>query len=400
MATLKLTKSVVDKLAVGETHWDNAIKGYGVRYQSETSGRVFVFNYRNAGGSRRQINIGAYGAWTEDKARREAARLRVLVDTGGDPQQIKSDARTAESDTLGAVVEAYMTSDRVKRQRLRTLKETERALLKQWAPFHGVSVFALRRRQIADHLATLANRHGPAAASRSWSCLHGCLAWAINKRGYELPGGNPASGLDPDERPQTEKARDHKLTPDEIRALWKATANGSDHSRIIRLLLLTGQRRLEWGGAEWSQINREAKTLTIPVGKAKNKQSHVVPLSQAVLDQLPEQGRSPYLFGTLGRPFGGYSRHKLALDERCAIRPWHVHDLRHTVASALRKEIGTPPHVIAEILNHKLTKAQGVTEATKIYITDRDENAMREALSDWANYVALLVTGDPKVTPS
>jgi hypothetical protein len=63
------------------------------------------------------------------------------------------------------------------------------------------------------------------------------------------------------------------------------------------------------------------------------------------------------------------------------------------------EQLGVAPHVVAWILNHELGKAQGVGGATGVYIRRRDERAMREALAQWSMWVALLVTGDPKVTP-
>jgi hypothetical protein len=52
-----------------------------------------------------------------------------------------------------------------------------------------------------------------------------------------------------------------------------------------------------------------------------------------------------------------------------------------------------PPHVIEAALNHQSGSKSGVAG---IYNRARYETEVREALSDWANYVALLVNGDPK----
>ena len=46
-------------------------------------------------------------------------------------------------------------------------------------------------------------------------------------------------------------ARDRVLDDDEIRAVWRACQD-DDFGRIIKLLLLTGCRRNEIGGLQWS----------------------------------------------------------------------------------------------------------------------------------------------------
>lgn len=40
-----------------------------------------------------------------------------------------------------------------------------------------------------------------------------------------------------------EKTRDRVLNDDEIRVIWKATNDGGDYSRIVRLCLLTARHR-------------------------------------------------------------------------------------------------------------------------------------------------------------
>jgi integrase len=275
MALAKITKSVVDGLACNSIVWDTEIKGLGIRRQTSDA-KMFVFNYRNGGGARRQINIGRFGSpWTVEAARKEALRLAGTVVTGGDPHTAKQEARAEASETLGALIDRYLVIAR-ERQRPRTYLETERSLKTHWKAFHATSVFDLRRRQLADHLDGIKSRSGPSAATRAWSCLNTCLAWAI-RRGYELPGSNPATGLNPAPAPE----RDRVLTAAELKAIWDATGDGSDYSRIIRLLMLTGQRRNEWGWAEWVEIVGDE--LRLPRHRVKNNLAHVVPLSALAL---------------------------------------------------------------------------------------------------------------------
>ena len=150
------------------------------------------------------------------------------------------------------------------------------------------------------------------------------------------------------------------------------------------------------GSLRWDEIDRDAQTLTIPKERAKNKQELVLPMTQAMLNLLPEQGRGQFVFARRA----GFNVWKLAgpLWRKAKIEGAVLHDIRRTVATMMRKRLSIAPHVIAELLNHTLGAAHGVGGSTGIYIRERDEKAMREALTLWSNYVLLLVTGDPKVS--
>ena len=82
----------------------------GLALKVEPSGtRTFVFEYRLRGKPSQRYNIGRYGEpWTLDAARREAGRLRALVDTGVDPLARRAEqmggGRTV-SDLLGRFLE-------------------------------------------------------------------------------------------------------------------------------------------------------------------------------------------------------------------------------------------------------------------------------------------------------
>ena len=53
---------------------------------------------------------------------------------------------------------------------------------------------------------------------------------------------NPVSAT---AKPGAEKDRDRVLSADELRAIWAATEGKGEHNTIVRLLMLTGQRREE-----------------------------------------------------------------------------------------------------------------------------------------------------------
>ena len=65
-----------------------------------------------------------------------------------------------------------------------------------------------------------------------------------------------------------------------------------DYSRIVRLLILTGQRRAEIGDLAWPEIDFDKRQIELPEHRTKNRRPHIVPLSEqalAILEAVPAQ---------------------------------------------------------------------------------------------------------------
>jgi integrase len=74
--------------------------------------------------------------------------------------------------------------------------------------------------------------------------------------------------------------RERVLTEDEIGEVWRAAGDaGSPYGAIIRLLILTGQRRGEVAGMTWAELSDDLTSWTLPGERTKNGVAHVVPLS-------------------------------------------------------------------------------------------------------------------------
>ena len=153
-------------------------------------------------------------------------------------------------------------------------------------------------------------------------------AWAIGEGLCDL---NPVIGTNKAEEAGT---RDRVLSDAELAAIWEAAPEG-DYGRILRLLMLTAQRRDEIACLRWSEINTEAKTITLPRNRTKNGREHVVPLSSdalAILEVIPKQADRYAVFGLGDTGYSGFSAPKVKFDEKLgnAVKPWTLHDLRRT----------------------------------------------------------------------
>jgi integrase len=401
MAIGTISIRAVEALGPGDALWDaehkSAVRGFGVRRQRDAA--TYVVKYRVAG-RQRFLTIGPHGApWTPEKARREAKRLLGLVAEGRDPADERAQAAQQAADTLGLLVDQYLGHAKQK-QKPRTYVETERHLRVAWKPLHRQSIFSLSRRHIATRLGALAAERGPIAATHARAALSALFNWAIAE-GYEI-GANPVLGTN---RPSAGKARDRVLTDAELRAIWLA-CDDDDYGRMVRLLMLTAQRRDEVGGMRWPELSDG--TWTIPGARTKNHREHSLPLSGAALALIEAQprrndrdfvfGDGPRKSGDRHRGFSGWSKSKAALDARIAAKGeplphWTIHDLRRTSATVMADRLDVLPHIVEAILNHVSGHRAGVAG---VYNRARYAGEMREALDRWAQEVLRIIEGRPR----
>jgi integrase len=90
----------------------------------------------------------------------------------------------------------------------------------------------------------IASEQGEVAADRPRTALSGLCGWAI-ERGY--CDANPTLSI---RLRAPKRVRDRVLTESELVEIWQA-AGDSEYGTIVKLLMLTGQRRLEIGDLGW-----------------------------------------------------------------------------------------------------------------------------------------------------
>ena len=403
MALASITIRTVQALAPGEALWDaghkEAVRGFGVRRQRDQA--TYVLKYR-VFGRQRFFTIGPHGSpWTAEKARREAKRLLGLVADGKDPADTKVQASLQAADTLRKVADQYLEVAK-KKQRPRTHSEIARYLLTAWKPLHSLSVFKISRRHIAARVADIATEQGAVSAARARTALSTMYNWAI-REGLDIPA-NPVHGTN---RPEQPKSRERVLSYGELAEIWQACGD-DDYGRIVRLLILTAQRRDEIGGMRWQELDTEAGQWFLPSARTKNHREHVLPLVRDALALLPHCrtgrdhifGDGPRREGDQHRGFSGWSKSKAALDARilaarkmvdAGAKPlshWTVHDLRRTAATVMADQLGVLPHIVEAILNHVSGHRAGVAG---VYNRARYQAEMRQALERWGAYVSDIV---------
>ena len=387
---MRLTRTVVAKLEVpvGQaetTYYDDNLKGFGVRARRGGK-RSWVAVYR-IGRKVRRVTVGDAAIVGPDEARAKARKVLARANLGEDTQAKRKEEKTKAVITLGAVIELYIQRYVEKRQRPKTQYETKRYLRKSWRQLHDVPLHQLARRDIAMQLTEIVDKHGAISANRARTALHGFFVWAMQQGIAEV---NPVAGT---AAPAAEQKRDRVLTEDEIRAIWTATIGSGDYATIVRLLLLTGQRREEVAGIRWTELDFERAVWSLPADRTKNGQAHDVPLSDLVLEIL--MGREPrgereLIFGEGKGSFSGWSQAKARLDRRSDVSGWRLHDIRRTVVKGMA-ELGVQPHIIEAAVNHLSGHKAGVAG---IYNRATYAAEKRCALSAWADHIRTLADSE------
>ncbi|WEJ32003.1 site-specific integrase [Devosia sp. SD17-2] len=363
------------------------------------------FRYRSPiTGKPKKFTIGTYPTFSLATARETANDLRQDIRRGTDPAEDRRAAKARAADVTRDV-DALLT--RFIKHHVGAKKASTSRLMKQQIetelrPAWGKRrIETITRADVKALVNGILDRGAPVQANRVFSLARLFLRWCVDEA--EVIEQSPAIGM---RKPADEGTRDRVLSNDELRWFWRATGRAGRFGVCARLLLLTGQRRMEVGGMEWPELALDASTplWTIPPARVKNGSEHAVPLSQAAVGELASLSpvnASRFVFTTDGEvPSAGWSKSKAVLDALMleearseaesegkkpieALTPWTLHDLRRTCATGLAS-LRQSPHVIEAVLNHRTGIVRGVA---RTYNRFEYLDEKQHALTAWASYV-------------
>lgn len=404
MAVGRITKSAVDGIHPGSRDkllWDDKIAGFGVKVTPKGR-KVYLYQYRigGRGAKVRRYTIGPHGAWTADKARDEAQRLSMLAMQGIDPQGEKVERhRRAVELAFDAYVANRFVDECLKVKWPASWQDAERTLNRFAVPvLKSKPLDEITRQDVRAVLAPLGKM--PATEKKVFAIMRRLFRWAVNVGDLEA---SPIAGM---EGPEGAVARDRVLEDNELALVWKASEKiGAPFGPLVRLLILTGARREEVAGLAWSELRQDELLWKLPADRAKNGRANDIPLSKLAMAEIAAMSkgtkwpRRGLLFTTTGKTsVSGFSRAKKRLDaeiaklnDKEALEPWTLHDLRRTLATGMQR-LGVRFEVTEAILNHVSGSKAGVAG---VYQRHDWAPEKRKALDAWARHIAgLLVEND------
>jgi integrase len=405
--------------------FDDEQRGLAVRVTSSGS-KSYLAQYTYAG-KRQRVPLGSCGAVSLADARAATKAIMGDVARGLDPAAIRkaeAAAARAEADrqamTLSVLVDTWKTMH-LAGKRPRYAAEAVRAVEHAFAKHWDKPAEHLDRSSVVRVLDALAKNGSVAMASRTAAYGRACFGWGLKRSQVHT---NPFTDLP---TMGAVSKRDRVLTDDELAEIWRATALvTSPFSHLVRVLMLTGQRREEVAGMAWGELSSDKTVWTIPASRTKNAQPHIVPLStavQGIVKAMPrrkalvrtEHGAEkpkdlPFVFAGEVGMFGGWSKAKAALDDKIlearrtaaekagediekvvSLPGWRLHDLRRTMATGLQR-LGVRLEVTEAVLNHVSGSRAGIVG---VYQRHDWANEKEAALHAWAAYMAEVVSGRP-----
>ncbi|MES2016995.1 MAG: integrase family protein [Pseudomonadota bacterium] len=394
MAKVKFTSGRIEdfrceKAKIPSFLWDSAAPGLGLR-ASPGGAKSFIFQGK-LNGQVIRITIGDPRTWTLAVAQSEARRLKVIIDSGQDPRQVKADglaAQQAEREAKAAAVDEMRTE--AARQGI-TLAEIwpkyVDARKSKWsaghlqnhmtlsalggepkkrgkgmtvagpmAPLMSLALSELTGQRISEWLESEAATR-PTNAAQSYRLLRAFIRWAADFPAYRgiIAADAYSARTVRDALPKSQTKDGDSLQREQLPA-WFAAARTIGNpviSAYLQALLLTGARREELAGLRWEDVDFKWRSICI---KDKVDGLRTIPLTPYVahlLATLPR--RNEWVFSSVKASDGKLAEPRIAHTKALAAA-----GLPHVSLHGLRRSFGTlcewvemPSGISAQIMGHK-----------------------------------------------
>lgn len=184
------------------------------------------------------------------------------------------------------------------------------------------------------------------------------------------------------------KKRKRVLVEQELAKVWFALRKSPEpFATIVRLLIVTGQRKSEIGTLKWQFLSDSS--ITLP--ETKNGREHTFPLgklAKSLIRSVPAARGATYLFPGKreGKPYNGWGKHVKDLKKNSGTDGWTLHDLRRTFATGLAS-LGVQIHITEKIINHVSGSTGGIVE---VYQQFQYWDEQVAALKSWEKKIQLL----------
>lgn len=415
MAKVKFTAGRIESFACASERipsffWDSVAPGLGLRV-TPAGARSYIFQAKLKGQVIR-ITIGDPATWDIGAAQREAARLRVMVDGGQDPRQVKADRLAAENEVRAARATAEVAALRAEEDAVAVAKRNAVTMGEIW-PIYVADRIATRKEGWSEHhinahrkiiqaggearkrskketkagpLASLAElrlvdltsdriedwakaeaKVRPSSARLAMRLLKAFLNWCSETKQYaDIADATAAKSTKTREILGKPGVKRDLLQREQLPA-WFASVKKIGNpviSAYLQTLLLVGPRREELAALRWSDVDFQWNSLRL---NDKVEDFRIIPLTPYVahlLAALPR--RNEWVFSSPAAKSGRLAEPRIAHNQAVAIAGiphLTLHGLRRSFAT-LSEWIETPAGIAAQIQGHA---PQGTRETNYIH---------------------------------
>jgi integrase len=400
----RLTATRVQSLKPGRRQRDVSdpeCRGLTLRVEPNGS-KTWLFRYKWRKQTVR-LSLGAVSEYNSLRhARKAAAEHRGMIERGIDPRTARAPRRPAPSIPLAAgrpsnpnsieflaheFLERHVKPNR--RHPAYVQRVLEHDVLPEWK---GRDARTITPREVVELLDKIVARGSRVMANRTAGLLGQLFKFGIHRA---IVDDSPVKLL---YRPGgKERPRERAFTDEELKAFLENLDDACRFQKlphVLRLLLLTLQRRGELALAEWREFDFKARTWTIPDTHAKSGKGHVVPLSDWAIEELRKlkvmAAGSRYVLPNADKTAPADPKYITRSVARClerfkkhGVSAFTAHDLRRTGRTGLAK-LGVKTDIGERVLNHARERIEATYDVHG-YIDQK-----REALEKWAQYLVDL----------
>lgn len=384
--------------------WDSVAPGLGLR-AAPGGGKSYIFQAKLKGQVIR-VTIGSPAAWDIAAAQKEAARLRVIINNGQDPRQVKADGlATAQAEreaklAAKAAAEAEEQAIKATQEQLQAIEDAKRELIARdaWNAYLAASHPKWGVQHRADH-AIAASEGGikskigkkitkaaplasllclplnditastvhewlttecltrPTFAHNSFRKFRTFIRWCTKQPRFQHVVHIDCCLTDEvkDIIPANKTKEGDSLQREQLPAWFSAVRHIGNPiiSAYLQGLLITGARREELAGLRWEDVDFQWRSLTI---KDKTEGLRIIPLTPyllTLLTALPH--RNEWVFSSPAAESGKLTEPRIAHTKALAAA-----GLPHVSLHGLRRSFGTlcewvemPSGISAQIMGHK-----------------------------------------------
>jgi len=371
---VKLNKSTIDAITEPGAYPDTEITGFRL-WVGKTGVKSYQLVGKVAGSAKTVfVTLGKHGdPWTAEAARREAEQLRLLMRKGINPNEQrrdehrakleKSEAEAAQQKIRELTVRVGFNRHLEKGQRESTIKGYQKVInahLKDWLDKPLVDI---TQSDVIDRYDKIC-RTSPSNAAHAMRLLRAIFRTAQITYGESIPelanlnpvkilrhGRKDWNSLDP---------RQDYILDEDLPVFYKAVMGLSSHTArdYLMVCVLTGLRKSEICTLTWAEsIDLKRKTITIGRAQAKNKQRHMLAMSDYLYGLFLRRWQSrdsAYVFPGKSKQ-GNYDDPEKSIKlviAHAGIPPFSSHSLRRTFATAA-DAVGYDLRSIQRLLNHR-----------------------------------------------
>jgi integrase len=348
-------------------HPDPELPKHGVRVRPHGPGTYTIIT-RDPYRKQRWVRIGSTAELTIVQARDLARTVIRRVEQGLAPFE----EPPPQPESVAAVAENWLKRH-VEKNRLRTGAEMRRVIERYILPYVGGRDFVdLKRRDIAELLDHVEDRHGAHTADAALAILRSLATWVQSRDDTYTPPFTKGMRRVPTQA----RKRSRILSDHELRTVWRAAEAAGAYGGMVRLALLTGQRRDKVASIRWTEISPDGTWTIRTVEREKGNPGTLLLPEQAlaIIRAMPRFVSNPYVFaGNVGAT-NNFSRDKEKLDAASGVTSWTVHDLRRTARSLLSRA-GVRPDIAERVLGHAVGGVEGVYD--RHHYDDEKADALR-----------------------